>query len=151
MENNKNLIIDGKEIKKGQRYRIDIDMGRMHDFTDLKMPVEIVSGIKNGPTLFISSTIHGDEINGIEIVKRLLNILDVNKISGNLIAIPIVNIFGFNDHSRYLPDRRDLNRCFPGLKNGSLASLLAFRFMQEIVLKSDYSVSRLTHHENIVS
>ena len=59
---------------------------------------------------------------------------------GKLIAIPIVNIFGFNDHSRYLPDRRDLNRCFPGIKNGSLASQLAYVFMQEIVLKSDYGI-----------
>ncbi len=73
-------------------------------------------------------------------VKRLRTSPLLKKISGTLIAIPVVNIFGFNDRSRYLPDRRDLNRCFPGLKNGSLASQLAYKFMQEIVLKSDYGI-----------
>jgi hypothetical protein len=139
MKEKKNIIND-IEIQRGTKVRINIDMGRMHDFTDLKMPIEVVSGIKDGPTLFVSSTIHGDEINGIEIVRRLLDYVEIDKICGTLIAIPIVNIFGFNDHSRYLPDRRDLNRCFPGIKNGSLASQLAYKFMQEIVLKSDYGI-----------
>ena len=140
IENCKIKIINDVKIERGNRYRINIDMGRMHDFTDLKMPIEVVSGDKEGPTLFVCSTIHGDEINGIEIVRRLLDYVEVDKICGTLIAIPIVNIFGFNDHSRYLPDRRDLNRCFPGIKNGSLASQLAYKFMQEIVLKSDYGI-----------
>ena len=139
MKEKKNIIND-IEIQRGTKVRINIDMGRMHDFTDLKMPIEVVSGVKDGPTLFVSSTIHGDEINGIEIVRRLLDYVEIEKICGTLIAIPIVNIFGFNDHSRYLPDRRDLNRCFPGIKNGSLASQLAYKFMQEIVLKSDYGI-----------
>jgi hypothetical protein len=139
MKEKKNIIND-IEIQRGTKVRINIDMGRMHDFTDLKMPIEVVSGVKDGPTLFVSSTIHGDEINGIEIVRRLLDYVEIDKICGTLIAIPIVNIFGFNDHSRYLPDRRDLNRCFPGIKNGSLASQLAYKFMQEIVLKSDYGI-----------
>lgn len=133
-------IIDGIEIKRGARTRINIDMGSVYDFTDVKMPAEVIRGRKDGPTLFISSTIHGDEINGIEIVRRLLARKELKKISGMLIAIPIVNIFGFNDRSRYLPDRRDLNRCFPGLKNGSLASQLAHKFMQEIVVKSDFGI-----------
>lgn len=140
MKSAKSDIINNIKIEKGKRYRINIDMGRMHDFTDLNMPIEVVSGKKDGPTIFVCSTIHGDEINGIEIVRSLLNMVDINNISGKLIAIPIVNIFGFNDHSRYLPDRRDLNRCFPGIKNGSLASQLAHKFMQEIVIKSDYGI-----------
>ena len=140
LKKSKSNIINDINIEKGKRYRINIDMGRMHDFTDLKMPIEVISGKKDGPTIFICSTIHGDEINGIEIVRKLLDFIDVKNISGKLIAIPIVNIFGFNDHSRYLPDRRDLNRCFPGLKNGSLASQLAYKFMQEIVLKSDFGI-----------
>jgi len=134
------FIIDGTEIKKGERRRINIDMGSIYDFTAVTMQVEVIRGRKSGPTLFVSSTIHGDEINGIEIIKRLLAHKSLNKISGTLILIPIVNIFGFNDRTRYLPDRRDLNRCFPGLKNGSLASQLAYKFMQEIVLKSDYGI-----------
>lgn len=133
-------IIDGIEIKPGKRARINIDMGSIYDFTDVKMPVEVIRGRKAGPTLFISSTIHGDEINGIEILRRLLASRSLKNIAGTLIVIPIVNIFGFNDRSRYLPDRRDLNRCFPGLKGGSLASQLAHKFMREIVLKSDFGI-----------
>jgi predicted deacylase len=140
LKKSKSNIINDINIEKGKRYRINIDMGRMHDFTDLKMPIEVISGKKDGPTIFICATIHGDEINGIEIVRKLLNLVETKNICGKLIAIPVVNIFGFNDHSRYLPDRRDLNRCFPGLKSGSLASQLAYKFMQEIVLKSDIGI-----------
>ena len=134
------FIIEGVAVKRGERKRIDIDMGSIYDFTGVKMPIEVIRGKKDGPTLFVCSTIHGDEINGIEIVKRLLAHKSLKNISGTLIAIPIVNIFGFNDRTRYLPDRRDLNRCFPGLKNGSLASQVAYKFMQEIVLKSDVGI-----------
>ncbi|MBP7710004.1 MAG: succinylglutamate desuccinylase/aspartoacylase family protein [Rickettsiales bacterium] len=134
------FTIDGVEIKRGQTLRINIDMGSIYDFTDVKMPVEVIRGKKDGPTFFISSAIHGDEINGIEIVRRLLASKALKNICGTLIVIPIVNIFGFNDRTRYLPDRRDLNRCFPGIKNGSLASQLAYKFMQEIALKSDFGI-----------
>jgi predicted deacylase len=140
--------IDSIFINKGIRQRINLDMGRMHDFIPLNMPIEVIRGKKDGPTLFVSATIHGDEINGIEIIKRLLNFLQKTKINGMLIAIPIVNVFGFSQHSRYLPDNRDLNRCFPGLKNGSLASQLAYKFMQEIVLKSDYGIDIHTGSNN---
>lgn len=138
---NKNpFSIDGIKINPGERQRINIGMGSLYDFTEIKMPLEVIRGKKKGPTLFVSSTIHGDEINGIEITRRLLALKILEKIRGTLIVIPIVNIFGFNDRCRYLPDRRDLNRCFPGLKNGSLASQLAYKFMQEIVLKSDFGI-----------
>lgn len=135
-----NFNIANTEIKPLSRQRINIDMGSIFDFTEIKMPIEVLRGGKAGPTIFICSTIHGDEIIGIEIVRRILEKLDVKIMSGTLIAIPIVNVFGFNDRSRYLPDRRDLNRCFPGLKNGSLASQLAYKFMNEIVLKSDFGI-----------
>ncbi len=135
-----NFNIANTEIKPLSRQRINIDMGSIFDFTEIKMPIEVLRGGKDGPTIFICSTIHGDEIIGIEIVRRILEKLDVKIMSGTLIAIPIVNVFGFNDRSRYLPDRRDLNRCFPGLKNGSLASQLAYKFMNEIVLKSDFGI-----------
>jgi hypothetical protein len=137
--------IEGIEIKRGARIRINIDMGSIYDFTDVKMPIEVIRGEKDGPTLFVSSTIHGDEINGIEIIRELtisgyFNKENLKNLSGMLILIPIVNIFGFNDRTRYLPDRRDLNRCFPGAKNGSLTSQLAHKFIQEIVSKSDYGI-----------
>jgi hypothetical protein len=136
----KKLFISGTEIKLGERKRVNLDMGRLYDFTKVEIPVEIVRGKKDGPTLFVCAAIHGDEINGIEIVKRLLKSKSLENIRGTLIAIPIVNVFGFNDRSRYLPDRRDLNRCFPGLKKGSLASQLAYKFMKEIVEKCDYGI-----------
>ncbi|MBU6338486.1 MAG: succinylglutamate desuccinylase/aspartoacylase family protein [Rickettsiales bacterium] len=145
------FIIDNIEIKHGERKRINIDVGAIYDFTDVKIPLEVVRGKKDGPTLFISSTIHGDEINGIEIVKRVLKSPAIKNICGTLIAIPIVNIFGFNDRSRYLPDRRDLNRCFPGLKNGSMTSQIAYKFMNEVVMKSDYGIDLHTgafHRDN---
>lgn len=137
---NSRYVIDGIEIKHGERSRVNIDMGSIYDFTDVKMPIEVIRGKKDGPTLFISSTIHGDELNGIEITRRLLARKELKNICGMLIVIPIVNIFGFNDRSRYLPDRRDLNRCFPGIKNGSLTSQVAYKFMREIVLKSDFGI-----------
>lgn len=144
------LVIDGHEIRQGENIRINIDMGSIFDFTEVKMPMQVVSGINKGPIIFICSTIHGDEIIGIEIVRRVLSKLEVKKLSGVVIAIPIVNVFGFNDRSRYLPDRRDLNRCFPGIKNGSLASQLAFKFMQEIVVKSNFGIDIHTgaYHRN---
>lgn len=127
-------------ISPASRARVNIDMGSIFDFTPVNLPVEVLNGSKPGSTIFVCSTIHGDEIIGIEIVRRLLKILDETQLCGTLIAIPVVNVFGFNDRSRYLPDRRDLNRCFPGLRNGSLASQLAHKFMQEIVLKSDFGI-----------
>jgi uncharacterized protein len=138
--NKDELIIGGIEIKKGERKRAKIDVGAIYDFTDVSIPVEVIRGKKSGPTLFISSTIHGDEINGIEIIKRILKSSEIKNICGTLIAIPVVNIFGFNDRSRYLPDGRDLNRCFPGNKNGSMTSQVAYKFMNEIVRKSDYGI-----------
>ena len=146
------LTIDGIEIKAGEKRKISLDMGRLYDFTEVKIPVEVIRGKKDGPTLFICSTIHGDEINGIEIIRKLLAHKAIKKIRGTLILIPIVNVFGFNDRSRYLPDRRDLNRSFPGLKNGSLASQLAYKFMNEIVKKSDYGIDLHTgsfHRKNL--
>lgn len=140
----KKFIIGGVGVKKGERKRIDIDMGSIYDFTDVKMTIEVIRGKKDGPVLFVSSTIHGDELNGIEIIKRLLKheyfSTKLKNFAGTLIVIPIVNVFGFNDRSRYLPDRRDLNRCFPGTKNGSLASQLAYKFMKEVVKKSNYGI-----------
>lgn len=134
------FVINKIGIGKGERKRIAIDMGSIYDFTDVKMPVEVIRGKEDGPTLFVSSTIHGDEINGIEVIRRLLSSKFLKNICGTLIAIPIVNIFGFNDRSRYLPDRRDLNRCFPGTKSGSLTSQVAYKFMKEIVEKSDMGI-----------
>jgi predicted deacylase len=97
------------------------------------MPVHVVHGRKQGPCLLVCAAIHGDEINGVEIVRRILSHKLLNRINGTLIAIPVVNVFGFVSKSRYLPDRRDLNRSFPGSETGSMASRLANILMTEII------------------
>ncbi len=132
--------IAGERIYPGESKIVALEVARLYDFTEMKVPVQVVRGAKPGPTLFVCAAIHGDEINGVEIVKRLLQSPVLRKISGTLIAVPIVNIFGFNIRSRYLPDRRDLNRSFPGSKEGSLAARLADVFINEIVKRSSHGV-----------
>ena len=146
------LIIDGTQIKLGERKKISLSVAKLYDFTEVNIPIEVIRGKEDGPTIFVSGCIHGDEINSVEIVKRLINHKLMKKIKGTLIAIPVVNVFGFNDKSRYLPDRRDLNRCFPGSEHGSLAARIAYKFMNEIVSKCDYGIDLHTaaiHRNNI--
>lgn len=134
------IKIGNQRIFPGERKIIDLNVAKLYDFTDISIPVEILRGSSHGPTLFISSTIHGDEINGIEIIRRLLRKKILRSLVGNLIVVPIVNVFGFNNKSRYLPDRRDLNRCFPGSTRGALASRIAALFMKEVVAKSTHGI-----------
>jgi predicted deacylase len=135
------LIIDGVTIEKGERKNFEIAVSKLYDHTEMTIPVEVIRGEKDGPTIFISAAIHGDEINGVEVIRRLLSHKKLlSKLRGTLIAVPIVNMFGFNRNLRYLPDRRDLNRVFPGSKNGSLAAQIAYKFMKEVVEKCDYGI-----------
>ncbi len=134
------MIIGGTSIRPGERKRIQLDVAKLYDFTDMNIPIEVVRGKKEGPILFVSGAIHGDEINGVEIIRRLLSKKALNSIKGTLVAVPIVNVFGFNTNSRYLPDRRDLNRFFPGLQGGSLTAQLAYTFMNEIVAKCTHGI-----------
>jgi hypothetical protein len=97
------------------------------------MPVHVVHGRVPGPVLLVCATIHGDEINGVEIIRRLLSHKIIDRCKGTLITIPVVNVYGFVSKSRYLPDRRDLNRSFPGLESGSMASRLAHVLMTQII------------------
>ena len=146
------LIIAGEKIRPGERRQLAITVAKLYDFTDMKMPVVVVRGEEEGPTLFVSAAIHGDEINGVDIVRRLLKQRSLAHIKGTLIAIPIVNVFGFNDKSRYLPDRRDLNRSFPGEEHGSLASQVAYIFRTEIVEQSTHGIDLHTgaiHRRNL--
>lgn len=135
-----NLEINGVDIAAGERKRVRIYLSGLYDFTQLTIPVEVIRGTEEGPRLFVSAAIHGDEINGVEIIRRLLNHNALKKIRGTLIAVPIVNVFGYNTKSRYLPDRRDLNRCFPGSPKGSMAGQLAHTFMTEIVKKCTHGI-----------
>jgi predicted deacylase len=148
----KELVIAGETILPGQRRQMSVTVAKLYDFTDMKMPVVVHRGTEDGPVLFVSAAIHGDEINGVDIVRRLLKHRALEHIRGTLIAIPIVNVFGFNDKSRYLPDRRDLNRAFPGEEHGSLASQIAYIFRTEIVAQATHGIDLHTgaiHRSNL--
>jgi predicted deacylase len=106
----------------------------------MELPAEVLHGARPGPTVFLSGAIHGDEIVGVEIIRQLLEQIDERTMGGTLIALPVVNVFGFVAESRYLPDRRDLNRSFPGSPRGSLASRLARIFVDEVLSKSDFGI-----------
>ena len=144
--------IGNEIIARGERKQFTLTVAKLYDFTDMKMPIVVVRGKEEGPTLFVSAAIHGDEINGVDIVRRLLKHEALESIAGTLIAIPIVNVFGFNDKSRYLPDRRDLNRSFPGEEHGPLASQIAYMFRTEIVAKATHGIDLHTgaiHRRNL--
>lgn len=140
MAKHEQLVINGIEILPGSRQTIDLPAGRLYTHTPMNVPVHIIRGKKDGPRLFISAAIHGDEINGVEIIRRLLQLPAMKRLKGTVIAVPIVNVQGLINHSRYLPDRRDLNRSFPGSEKGSLGARLANLFMQEIVTKSTHGI-----------
>ena len=142
----------GLEVAPGERRTVDLPLGMLSDHTPVNMSVQVVHGRRPGPAVFVSAAIHGDEVIGVEIVRRLLTGIDAAKLRGTLLAVPIVNAFGFLNHSRYLPDRRDLNRSFPGNANGSLAARLAHLFMEEIVARCVLGVdlhSAAIHRTNL--
>jgi len=146
------LTINGTTFKPGTRTTIDLPVGKLYTHTPMTMPVHVVNGKKPGPVLFISAAIHGDEINGVEIIRRLLKLPAIKRVKGTIIAVPIVNVHGLINHSRYLPDRRDLNRSFPGTEKGPLASRLAYIFMKEIVSQSTHGIDLHTgaiHRDNL--
>lgn len=140
MEKNPSIRIGDIEIKAGERKSIELPVADLYTGTSLSMPVKVISGKKAGPVLFVSAAVHGDELNGVEIIRRLLTQKALRSIRGTLLAVPIVNVHGFLNQSRYLPDRRDLNRSFPGSAKGSIASRLANTFLNEIVSKADYGL-----------
>ena len=148
----KPFAIGGVSVAAGEQKTVLIPLSRLADHTDMTLKALVIHGKKPGPTMFVSAAIHGDEIIGVEIIRRLSHQKILSKIKGTLILIPVVNSYGFLGMSRYLPDRRDLNRVFPGVQNGSPASQLAYIFMQEIVSKCDVGLdlhSGAIHRENL--
>lgn len=144
--------IGGERVPAGQRRTIHLPLGHLYTHNPITMPVQVVHGRRDGPRLFVSAAVHGDELNGIEIIRRLLARRNLQRLRGTLIAVPIVNVLGVVNMSRYLPDRRDLNRAFPGNERGSLAGRVANVFMQEVVSKADYGIDLHTaaiHRSNL--
>src|SRR5512134_1814301 len=139
-------------IAPGERDTINLEVSTLANATRMNLPVHVVHGREKGPVFFLSGVVHGDEIQGLEIVRRVLAHDALNNMAGTLLAVPIVNAFGFLNHSRYMPDRRDLNRSFPGSDQGSLASLLADLFLREVVLRANYGIDLHTaglHRSNL--
>ncbi|MBU2976686.1 succinylglutamate desuccinylase/aspartoacylase family protein [Alteromonas sp. C1M14] len=146
------LEIGGHKIAPGESKRIELEMPPLYTNTHMSIPVYVKRGHRAGPTLFVSAAIHGDELNGIEIVGRLIHSKAIARLRGTLIAVPMVNVYGVLNQSRYLPDRRDLNRSFPGSRKGSLAGRLANLFLKEIVNKCDIGIDLHTgaiHRSNL--
>jgi uncharacterized protein len=136
----KEIVINGIRIRPGQSLNIEIAIARLPTHTLIDLPVFIKRAKEEGPVVLISGGIHGDEINGIVSVRRLLEEEVINPKKGTIIFIPLVNIYGFLSNSRTFPDGRDLNRSFPGSKKGSLASQIAFILSNEIIPLIDYGI-----------
>jgi predicted deacylase len=146
------FTIGTEQIPRGARKTVELPISVLANHTPINLPVHVIHGMEPGPVLFISGVVHGDEILGVEIVRRVTQHPGLKNLNGTLLAVPIVNAFGFLNHSRYMPDRRDLNRSFPGSDQGSLASLLADLFMHEVVLRSQYGIDLHTaalHRSNL--
>ncbi|TAJ92715.1 MAG: succinylglutamate desuccinylase/aspartoacylase family protein [Gammaproteobacteria bacterium] len=144
--------IGGCRIQPGARASIDLRIPDLYTHNPMHWPVHVVHGRRSGPILFLSGAIHGDEINGVEIIRRVLKLKSIERLHGTLIAVPVVNLFGFINQSRYLPDRRDLNRSFPGSETGSLAGRMANLFMREVVTRCTHGIDIHTaaiHRDNL--
>jgi predicted deacylase len=129
-----------RSIEPGETVEVSMAVSESYSSLTIPIPVVIRRGRKPGPTVFVTAALHGDEINGTGAIRALIrdNLFELAR--GALILVPVVNILGFDRHSRYLPDRRDLNRCFPGSAKGSLASRMAHVIFREIVGRADYGI-----------
>jgi predicted deacylase len=145
------LTIANVDIRPGEKCQIDMPVAKLYTDTELSIPVHVQRARRRGPTVFVSAAVHGDELNGIEIIRRLIE-SNLSLIRGTLILVPMVNVYGVLNQSRYLPDRRDLNRSFPGSPKGSLAARLANNFMKNVVTHCDYGIDLHTgaiHRSNL--
>ena len=113
------FTLGGVDIPRGANVTINIELPKLYN-TPTQLPIKVIRGKKDGPVVFISAAIHGDELNGVEIIRRFKKLNILKKLRGILILVPIVNVYGIMNLSRYMPDRRDLNRSFPGSSKGSV-------------------------------
>lgn len=137
---NKKIVILGTEIIPGEKVILHLDIARLHTHTKIDIPVIIERAKVDGPVLLLNAGIHGNELNGVEIVRELLAQKYTKPERGMVISIPTLNVFGFLNQTREFPDGKDLNRNFPGSKNGSLASIFAYHMMTEIIPHIDYCI-----------
>ncbi len=148
----KEINIGGFIIKPGTEQKIELPVAKLYTDVNISLPIQVFRSKKDGPTIFISAAVHGDELNGIEIIRRLMSQNKFKITRGTVIAVPMVNVYGVANQSRYMPDRRDLNRSFPGSSKGSLAARIAHTFLNEIVKHCDYGIDLHTgaiHRSNL--
>jgi len=148
----KPFLIADRKVQPGDRVQFDLPAAQLYTHTPLDMTVEVIHGRRPGPALLVCAAIHGNELNGVEIIRRLRTLPALNTMAGTLVLVPVVNLHGFIHQSRYLPDRRDLNRCFPGSEAGSLGSRVAYLFFNEIVRRCSHVVDLHTaavHRDNL--
>ena len=152
MPNRNPFLFAGQTIEGGTRRTVEVPVSLLSDHTPVNLSVHVIHGKRAGPTVFVSAAVHGDEVMGVEITRRLLQSDLLGRLRGTLLVVPIVNTFGFHSRSRYLPDRRDLNRSFPGSSEGSLASRLAGIFLEKVVKRCDLGIdlhSAAIHRTNL--
>ncbi|HEX6222596.1 MAG TPA: succinylglutamate desuccinylase/aspartoacylase family protein [Acidimicrobiia bacterium] len=130
---NEPITVGDVTVEPGRKVQIELPFARVVTGATESLPVKVINGRSAGPNIWLSAAIHGDELNGIQIIRSVIKDLDAKTLRGAVIAVPIVNPLGFINESRYLPDRRDLNRSFPGSARGSTASRLAHLFMEQVV------------------
>lgn len=144
--------IGGVCVEAGTRASIELEVAKLYTHSPLYVTTEILHGTKPGPILLINAAIHGDELNGVEVARQVLQSINPATMRGTLIVIPVVNVFGFIHKSRYLPDRRDLNRCFPGSERGSIAGRMAYQIFENIVRRCSHIIDLHTaaiHRTNL--
>ena len=134
------LEIAGEQIALGESRDLTLPISQSYSGADVNLPFRVVRGTHPGPTLVLTAAIHGDELNGTGILREIILAAPCELTAGTLILVPVVNILGYERNSRYLPDRRDLNRSFPGAPKGSLASRVAYKVFQEFILGADYLI-----------
>jgi predicted deacylase len=140
MSSRKPLVVGGQRIRLGESKQVQLKFSETYLGQEVFIPAYIMRAKKNGPRVFLTATIHGDELNGVGILRELLYDTPPALVCGSLIMLPVVNVYGMENHTRYLPDRRDLNRSFPGSEDGSLSSRLARVIFHEVVTQCDYGI-----------
>lgn len=152
MATNRAFEICGLRVAPGERGSTALPAAQLYTHTQLDIPLQVIHGRQPGPVLLVTAAIHGDELNGVEILRRLLRYRGLGRLRGTLLAVPVLNVFGFIHRSRYLPDRRDLNRCFPGSGKGSLGARMAYQFTEQVLARATHLLDLHTgaiHRSNL--
>lgn len=148
-------VWQGETIEPGESRDIQLSVSESYSGMNVRIPINVRRAVEPGPTVFVSAALHGNEINGTGAIRQLIDDENFVVQKGAVVLVPVLNILGFERHSRYLPDRRDLNRAFPGSDQGSLASRMARRIFDELVSRCDYGIDihtaavRRTNYPNV--